>query len=69
MTRTEMFEQLVSQQSSELDRLRAENARLREALRCIRELADNDTGDFRVDLIHCAGVAEAALANETDTTV
>lgn len=44
-----------------------EVARLREALQSVRELADNDTGDFRADLAHCVGVAEAALANETAT--
>jgi len=44
-----------------------EVARLREALQSVRELADNDTGDFRADLAHCVGVAEAALANETPT--
>lgn len=53
--------------ADEIVALRAEVARLREALQCVRELADNDTGDFRADLAHCVGVAEAALANETPT--
>lgn len=46
-----------------------DNAWLREALAKVRELAENDTGDFKADLLHCVEIAERALAddNKKDT--
>lgn len=69
MTRTEMFEQLVSQQSSELDRLRAENARLRNELddhRSALALIRDMPPDAPQALARCKGYARATLKKWAD---
>lgn len=50
--------------AAEVERLSADNARLREALRRIAEYGGGDGGDW----VECCEIARAALADEGDKT-